>query len=103
MIINILVNVIIKLLFTLFYRMDDVINTTTAKCRTTSSSVGSSHQLNVIFDELTEKQTEGVFTYRPNPTVSDVQPLKTILRYMLESVKFSPLLGAFDFEIVWNM
>ena len=66
--------------------MDDVINATTAKCRTTSSSVGSSRQLTVTFDELTEKQSEGVFTYRPNPTVSDVHPLKTIVRYKFGNV-----------------
>ncbi|XP_072025087.1 plexin-A2-like [Amphiura filiformis] len=58
-------------------RRDNVVNETTATCRTTSSAVDSTFPLVVSFDGAI-RQSQDMFTYRPNPTVADVQPRKTI-------------------------
>ncbi|XP_072025966.1 hepatocyte growth factor receptor-like [Amphiura filiformis] len=58
-------------------RRDNVVNETTATCRTTSSAVDSTFPLVVSFDGAM-RQSQDMFTYRPNPTVADVQPRKTI-------------------------
>ena len=59
--------------------MSNVFNATTATCHTTDAPVGTSEPLAMYFDGAIRKSTDE-FTYRPNPTVADVKPLKTILR-----------------------
>ena len=59
--------------------MDDVLNETTAMCLTTDAPAGTSEPLVVYFDERAMRESTD-FTYRPNPTVTEVQPLKTISR-----------------------
>ena len=63
----------------LLFRQDNVLNETTATCRTTESTAGITSPLVVFFDGAM-RELQQMFTYKPNPTVKDVQPQKTILR-----------------------
>ena len=79
---NILDGLAITMINELFstFRIEDVLNKTTARCRTTGSSVDSSYPIVVSFDGAS-RESQDRFTYRPDPVVANVQPRKTILRY----------------------
>ncbi|XP_072046280.1 plexin-A2-like [Amphiura filiformis] len=55
----------------------DSVTETSATCRTGSGTVGSSHNVTMFFDEA-ERQSEGRFTFQPNPEIVAIQPRSSI-------------------------